>query len=370
MSGYQPVPLPSGAAGTSRDDLVAGLTDWVRSRPLRDLVAAYGAELPDRMAPAELLAWLDDFSARHWDFRRRHGAVERDEVAETALAPAVAELVRTAAEALGLAGPCPVPAGRYDHLLVLGGLARSCLDRTGYAAWLVGTGTVEVGEVAALGSFRPLRPVEIERLHLPAGRTGGDPAERAARPDSEHVARFDGGAAWRDAGERAAQLDGGYEVDAMELGIRAAFGCPAPVQQRRSTGEITHRSWSVAVYRPAAGPVVRVLAAPSTEPATRRAHTSDTYHFWAAEVSPAPGARVLVLTSRLYVPFQHCDAIRTLGLGYGCQVETIGLDPGLFPGHGPVELGADRYLQEIRSAIRSIRNLFGVLGELPSGYVP
>ncbi|WP_422772283.1 hypothetical protein ACN28C_04275 [Plantactinospora sp. WMMC1484] len=344
MSGYQPVPLPSGAAGTSRDDLVAGLTGWVRSRPLRDLVAAFGAELPDRMAPAELLAWLDDFSARHWDFRRRHGAAERDEVAETDLAPAVAELVRTAAEALGLAGPRPVPARRYDHLLVLGGLARSCLDRTAYAAWLVGTGTVEVGEIAALGSFRPLRPVEIDRLHLPAGRTGG--------------------------GAPAAQLDGGYEVDAMELGVRAAFGCPAPVQQRRSAGEITHRSWSVAVYRPAAGPVVRVLAAPSTEPATRRAHTSDTYHFWATELRPAPGARLLVLTSQLYVPFQHCDAIRTLGLGYGCQVETVGLDPALFPGHASAEPGADRYLQEIRSAIRSIRNLFGVLGELPPGYVP
>ncbi|AVT36179.1 hypothetical protein [Plantactinospora sp. BB1] len=332
MSGYQPVPLPSGAGATSRDDLVAGLTGWARSRPLRDLVAAFGAELPDRLAPAKLLGWLDDFSARHWDFRSRNGAVERDEVVETALDPAVAELVRSAAGALGLAGPRPVPGRRYDHLLVLGGLARSCLQRTAYAARLVDTGAVEAGEIAALGSFRPLRPAELHRLHVPADR---------------HRMR----------------LDGGYEVDAMDLGIRAAFGCPTAVEQRRSAGGIDHRSWSVAVYRPPGRPVVRVLAAPSTEPATRRAHTSDTYHFWAAELGPSAGDRVLVLTSQIYVPFQHCDAIRTLTLGYGCQVDTVGLDPAALSGYGPAEpLGADRYLQEIRSAIRSIGNLLSVLG--------
>ncbi|MEQ4305202.1 hypothetical protein ABNF97_28120 [Plantactinospora sp. B6F1] len=339
MSGYQPVPLPAGAGATCRDDLVTGLTGWARSRPMRDLVAAFGDELPDRLDPAELLGWLDDFSARHWDFRSRHGAVERDEVGETALAPGVADLVRSAAQALGLAGPRPVPDRRYDHLLVLGGLARSCLQRTGYAARLVDTGAVEAGEIAALGSFRPLRPVELDRLHLPTD-------------------------------EHARRLNGGYEVDAMDLGVRAAFGWPPVVEERRSAGELDHRSWSVAVYRPAARPVVRVLAAPSTEPATRRAHTSDTYHFWATELKPAAGDRVLVLTSQIYVPFQHCDAILTLGLGYGCQVDTIGLDPSLLPGPGPVEPGADRYLQEIRSAIRSVRNLLKALGEAPSGHVP
>ncbi|GIG85068.1 hypothetical protein [Plantactinospora endophytica] len=350
MSGYQPVPLPSGAAGVRRDDLVAGLTGWVRSRPLRDLVAAFGDELPDRMGAGELLAWLDDFSARHWDFRRRHGAVERDEVVESGLDPAVADLVRSAAEALGLTGPRPVPERRYDHLLVLGGLARSCLQRTGYAALLVGSGAVEVGEVSALGSFRPLRPLELDRLPVP--------------PDDHHR-QLDGGLEPLPVptDDHYRQLDGGYEVDAMDVGVRVGFGCPAPVEERRSAGDVTHRSWSVAVYRPAVGPVLRVLAAPSTEPETRRAHTSDTYHFWAAEVGPAAGDRVLVLTSQLYVPFQHCDAIRTLGLGYGCEVDTIGLDPSRLTGYGPAEpVGADRYLQEIRSAVRSIRNLFCVLG--------
>ncbi|MGI5212851.1 hypothetical protein [Plantactinospora sp. CA-290183] len=329
MARYEPVPLPSGAAATSRPDLAAGVTRWARSRPVRDLVAAFGGGFPDRLDTAGLLAWLDDFSADHWDFRRRHGAVERDEVAETGFPPDVVDLVRAAAGALGLVEPRPAPARRYDHLLVLGGLALSCLRRTAYAAQLIRTGAVEVGEVAALGSFRPLRPAETARLDSTADST-------------------------MDAGPEL-----GYEVDAMDLGVRTAFGSAAPELRRRSPGAVDHHSWSVSVYRPPAGPVVRVLAAPSTEPASRRAHTSDTYHFWAGQVAPAAGDRVLVLTSQLYVPFQHCDAIRTLGLGYGCELATIGLDPAQSPQPAAAPRpNTDQYLQEIRSAVRSMRNLY------------
>jgi hypothetical protein len=323
---YEPVPLPTGAADASPAEVAAGVIDWACSVPLRDLVAAFGGEVPGRLPPVELLAWLDDFSAVHWDFRRRRGAVERDEIGEVVLPPAVTELVKAVARALGLVEPGPVPARRYDHLLILGGLARSCLHRTAYAAYLVGSGTVEVGEVAALGSFRPVRPAETTGLDLPD----------------------------------AAGL--GYEVDAMDLGVRLGFGCAGPVEERASTGPVTHHSWAVRTYRPASGPPVRVLAAPSTEPATRRAHTSDTYHFWAETVRPAPGNRVLVLTSQLYVPFQHCDAVRSLRLGHGCRVDTVGLDPARLrpgtPGAAPGRYAAPQYLQEIRSAIRSMRHLF------------
>jgi hypothetical protein len=327
--GYEPVPLPTGAADATPADVVAGMTRWVCSAPLRDLVAAFGGTVPGRLPLDELLAWLDDFSAVHWDFRRRHGAAERDEIGEVVLPPAAAEVVGAAATALGLVDPAAVPARRYDHLLVLGGLARSCLHRTAYAAYLVNSGLVEVGEVAALGSFRPLRPAETAGLDLPA----------------------------------AAEL--GYEVDAMDLGIRLGFGYPGPTEERASTGPITHHSWAVRGYHPPSGPPVRVLAAPSSEPATRRAHTSDTYHFWAEEVRPAPGDRVLVLTNQIYVPFQHCDAVRSLRLGYGCGVDTVGLDPArLWPDRAVATAGryaAHQYLQEIRSAIRSMRGLFHAL---------
>lgn len=333
MAEYERVPLPTGAAYAPYPEVVAGVRRWVTAPPMRDLVGSFGGTLPD-LETGELLSWLDRFSGEHWDFRARGGGVERDEVREHTFPAPLAASVHAAVTALGLADPPPPPADRYDHLLVLGGLARSCLDRTGYAAHLVGE-TIEVVEVAALGSFRPLRPVETDGLGLEPGLD----------LDAHGGCR--------------------YEVDVMDLGVRSAFGVTEPHETRSSTGAVNHHSWSARTYRPAGGPPVLVLAAPSSEPATRRAHTSDTYHYWAGQVRLTPEDRVLIVTCPLYVPFQHCDAIRTLGLTYGCAVETVGVDPAALAGSGRLATSGrparswttDRYLQEVRSAIRAMRNL-------------
>ncbi len=323
MRNYRTVPLPTGAADASRTELAAGIVEWMSSCPLRDLVSAFGGDLPSGDGPGALIDWLDRFSATHWDYRSRAGGVERDAVSALSFPAPVAELVLAASTALGMVLPRAASVRAYQHLLVLGGLARSCLDRTGYAARLVQSGAVTVNEVAALGSFRPLHESETTELGLPGS---------------------------------------GYELDAMELGIRAAFGCGEPDETRSSDGEVNQGSWATRNYRPTGGPRVRVLAAPSSEPATRRAHTSDTYHFWARQVFPSAGDRVLVVTNSIYVPFQHCDAINTLGLSYGCGVETIGLDPALLVEGQPAQCwSTDRYLQEIRSAIRAMGNLFAAL---------
>lgn len=330
---YEPVPLPTGSAYPAAPAVIAGVRRWATAPPMRDLVAAFGGTPPD-LATGELLDWLDRFSAEHWDFRARAGGAERDAVTAPVFPERIAALVHHAATALGLVQPVCPPADRYQYLLILGGLARSCLDRAEYAAALV-TGVagdvasavpvVAVGEVAALGSYRPLREVETSQLRLPA--------------------------------------ECRYEIDAMDFGVRSAFGLTGPDEVRSSPGEVDHRSWSVRTYRPAGKPLVRVLAAPSTEPATRRAHTMDTYHFLATQVRLTPADRVLIVTCPIYVPFQHCDAIRTLGLGYGCAVDTIGVDPARLSASGlPARIwSTDRYLQEIRSAIRSMRQLHASL---------
>ena len=68
---------------------------------------------------------------------------------------------------------------------------------------------------------------------------------------------------------------------------------------------------------------------------------------------------MLLVTAPIYVPFQHCDALRTLAVPYGCAIETVGVDPGLADLARLPEptLSPGRYLQEIRSAIRSMRAL-------------
>ncbi|MEJ3750529.1 hypothetical protein WEI85_45645 [Actinomycetes bacterium KLBMP 9797] len=315
---FQPVPLPTGEPAAVLD----GVARWITSAPLQELVAGFGGRWPTGDSPT-LLAWLDAFSAQHWDFRatgarpsgaRSNGArgvVERPDAPEPALAPAVATLVTEAATALGMVTARPPRHREYQHLIVLGGLAHACLRRTAYAAHLVRRGTA-VHAMGVLGSYRQLTPAE---LTLPAAR----------------------GCA--------------TEVDALDLGVRRAFGLDCPAEAAPS----------VRTYLPPDGPPIIVLAAPSSDP-DHRADTADTQRFWARHAGLAKGDRVLVVTSPIYVPFQHCDAIRTLGLPYGCLVDTVGVDPRTTDDDLPEPtLTPGRYLQEIRSAIRAMRILVASL---------
>nr|QLK01545.1 hypothetical protein HZU44_19465 [Micromonospora carbonacea] len=315
--------LPDGEAGINPARIVDGVRSWVTSPPLRDLVARFGGDRPpDDLAAA--LAWLDDFSARHWDFR---GGRERPEAAEPAFDPRTAGLVLAAASALGLVQPVPPARPAYAHLVVLGGLAHACLRRVAFAARLLDSGTTVAGEVAVLGSFRPLSGAERRAL-ADAGVAGGD-----------------------------------TEVDALDAAVRLTFGVAEPAEEDGVDVGDPHRSWSSRTWRPAGLPPVRVLAAPSSEPGRRRAHTADTQRFWAERVRLRVGDPVLMVTAPIYVPFQHCDALRTLAVPYGCGIETVGVDPTLpdLTRLPEPALTPGRYLQEIRSAIRSMRALYAAV---------
>lgn len=313
-------PLPGGADTAA---ITAGIAGWVGAAPLRGLVAHFGGDWPGGDLAA-VLAGLDDFSARHWDFR---GGRERPEAREPAFDPATAARVLAAAAALGLVRPRPPARPGYAHLVVLGGLAHACLRRVAYAAHLLRAGTRVTGEVAVLGSFRPLSPTEHAMLAA-AGVAGCD-----------------------------------TEVAALDAAVRLAFGVTGLAEQDGVDAGHPHHSWSSRTYRPVGTPPVRVLAAPSSEPDRRRAHTADTQRFWAEHVRLAPGDPVLLVTAPIYVPFQHCDALRTLAVPYGCRIETVGVDPAL-PDLATLPeptLSPGRYLQEIRSAIRSMRALHATL---------
>ncbi|PGH41092.1 hypothetical protein GA0070622_2560 [Micromonospora sediminicola] len=314
--------LPAGAAGTSHAELLSGVRSWVESPPLRGLVAHFGGDWPAGDLAA-VLAGLDVFSARRWDFRQGR---ERPDAREPAFDPGTAGLVLAAATALGLVRATPPARSGYAHLLVLGGLAHACLRRTAYAALLARTARV-AGEVAVLGSFRPLSPAESAML-AGAGVPGC-----------------------------------ATEVDVLDAGVRLAFGVDEPARESGGPADHPHRAWSSRTYRPAGLPPVRVLAAPSSEPDRRRAHTADTQRFWAEHVRLRAGDPVLMVTAPIYVPFQHCDALRTLAVPYGCGIETVGVDPAAsepVPVPEPT-LTPGRYLQEIRSALRSMRALHAAL---------
>ena len=304
---FAPLPLPTVGPGGDRTGTAAQIAAWTDSPALAALVAEFGG-VPPRAGPvADRLAELDRFSAKHWDYRN---GLERAETEGETFAPATDTLIRAAVTSLGLLGRQSPPERTYDHVLVHGGGVRTMVARAGLAAALLRDG-VTASAVTGLGSERVL-------------------------PAQEPVARERG-------------LPGGVytEGDAVDDGLRLAFGLTGPAEARSGTSPAGQRWW-VRSY-PGARPPVQVLSAPSTRPG-QRANTADTLTGWAAFLQPEPaGGRLLMVTSDLFVPFQHCDAVRLLGLRYGCAVDTVG-----YP--NPAARTWE-YLQELRSAIRAMQGL-------------
>ncbi|SDE53541.1 hypothetical protein SAMN05216270_12724 [Glycomyces harbinensis] len=321
MHGLGPVRLPhydGRAAGPH--SLLADVAAWTGSEPMRRLLEPHGGALPGT-STADDLAYLEAFSAVHWDFRAGR---ERHETDLAPLDPEQERLVGRAALALGLGADAKPRRRHYTHVLVLGGLVGSCLFRTRFAAQLLAEG-ITADNVTGVGGFRPLGAADFE-----AAAVSGLPCE-------------------------------GFEVDAIESTLKRAFDLRG--EPRIDQGGDPHtapgRAWKVATYE--AGPVVvRAVAAPSSQPDRRRADTVDTCRFWADEVVDlAPGDSVLVVTSSPYTAFQHCDAIAHMGLPYGCAVDTVGVDPSILPEpHLRKAHTASGYLQEVRSTIRSMQRLY------------
>ncbi len=309
------------------DNAAGVIEEWARSRALADLVRLSGGEVPADLAPAELLGWLREFSAA-WDFR---GGKERNLFEARALDPATDRAIKDAAADLGLIRGGVRPQGHYEHVLILGGLARACLARPLAAARVLNDGGVEADAVTALGGFRELRGDEVGMVEQVAPEQAGSQA-----------------------------VDD--EFDAMDVGVRLAFGLGAPDDERGMSAESAYGSWRVHEYTTGAGLPVFVVAAPSGEPEVRRTNTGDSYEWFATELAGLrQGQRLLLVTSDIYVPYQHADALRILGLPFGVEVETMGVQPGDLDPRLEQFFSADAYLQEVRSTIMAFDRLLAAI---------
>ena len=310
----------------SADDAMrtrATIDDWAGSAALAALVDAFGGSTDGRRG-AELLEWLDRFSAAHWDFR---GGAERNLASPVALPSDVEQLVLDSAPVLGLAGPYPLHRDRYDTVLMTGGMIRAGVVKPRFARELLASG-IGAKSVVFLGGFRPFAGDELELA--PVFGVRGD-----------------------------------NEFEAMVRGMELAFG-PLGDPVTTSSGHGSGRGgskgsgnsdWRICEW---AGEDVtlRVVAAPSSDPTRRRANTADTYRFWADRVREPQEQSVLVVTTPIYVPYQGAGAVEVLGLEHGLAVGTIGVSGSASDlGEHSQVFQAQNHLQEIRSAIRALRSL-------------
>ncbi len=311
------------------------IESWALNPALAELVARFGAVLPS-MSARETLGWLDEFSATHWDFR---GGRERNLTDRLPADPALDALVTRLAPALGLANRGAPQSGRYDTVVMTGGMVRAGIVKPRFVVSLLARG-ISVDRIVFLGAFRSFAGDE-RALARALGVPGGD--------------EFDGMV------EGMRQAFGPLGEPSVEVGGRSpAAATPGSVDRHRNA---SWREWSWEGRSDAASaPTLTVLAAPSADPATRRANTADTLRFWASE-RRLPGERnVLVVTTPVYVPYQAAVAVETLGVEFGLSVETIGVDSiAQDLGEHTQHFTATHHLQELRSAIRGMRSLLAKL---------
>ncbi|MEV8512284.1 hypothetical protein [Dactylosporangium sp. NPDC051484] len=308
----EPFPLPPcEPGGPDPAAVAASIGEWVTSPALAELVGHFGGHVPPGpVGPA--LAWAAQFS-QVWDFRA--GVRERFDTTHLDYGPDLDARLRELIHVLGLAGRDRPARDGYDHVVVLGGGIRVALGRTGYVARLL-EGDLRARTLAGLGSLR----WRDDREHREGIRLGLGPIDT--------------------------------EADMMMVGLRQFLNLAEPAATHEGDGW-WHRVWPGP--RPGVEEV-HVLAAASTRP-PRRANTADTLVGWAEHVcTPTAAERVLLVTNDPYVRHQHCDAVRLLGLRYGCGIETVGFDDLATRAWGR-PLSTTELLQEVRSSLLAMRNL-------------
>ncbi|HEY0530355.1 MAG TPA: hypothetical protein VGD29_02010 [Actinoplanes sp.] len=299
--------------GDATESIAAGIAAWAGSEAMTALLAEFGFGPLPGGSPGDRLAALSSISDR-WDYRK---GAERSHAVGEEFSPGTAARIEAAAAGLGLAGQQTPAYEAYDHVLVLGGGVLTMRARAEFAAEVMRRG-LSAATIAGIGSLRPLENPECPT-----------------------------------------------EGDAVDAGLRQALGLGEPTGFRAGVSDLGQpwwiRTWDDAAGTgiSLAGTQVHVLAAPSTRPGMR-ANTGDGYLGWAELVQPHPvGARLLLVTSDIFVPFQHCDAVRLLGLRYGCRIDTIGFSTAANPWVKTPR--TFEILQEVRSAIFSMLALYNAL---------
>jgi hypothetical protein len=294
---------------------------WIHHPGLRRLVEFDGGQWPEGDLEVIVEA-LVEFSAV-WDKRQGQSRLMFHDGNESR-SDDRAQIIYTAAEQLGLIRSGPPITAKPDYLLILGGLATGVEPRVRYAAELIESSKVEPRAIVGLGSFRVLAEKE-----LPIAETYAPGAQ--------------------------------YELDLLAAMMSSTLGIDN--WHSTSSGDpVTDPARAEIIMRADADVAMMALASRSSRPDERPANTADTYEQLALIEQLHPGQQMVLITSSIYRPYQHLQAVRLLTQGHAATVETVGVPSiGGQPTHTPTA-----YLQEVRSGLQACHALLAK-GRRPGG---
>ena len=339
--------------------VLASIANFAASPALARLVREFGGELESR-GVLESLDYLEVFAREHWNFRDGR---ERNLATVAQLSDSQCAAVASAAAELGFDGagtlaPAPeltptlataliparisaallaqppaqppaLPLAGVDTVIMTGGMVRACIVKPRAVVELIDAG-LSVSSVIFLGGFRPFAGDEVALAE-------------------------------------ALGLRGQNEFDAMVAGVEQAFGLsghPTVREHRADTQNGSWQEWCWSVH----GLRVSVVAAASSAPHSRRAHTADTFRFWADELRTPHEMSLLVMTTPIYVPYQAAVATQTFGVERNLAVQSVAVS-STASDLGPLTqiFGPQQQLQELGSAISALKSLLIALIERGTG---
>ncbi|SPM38136.1 hypothetical protein MNAB215_312, partial [Mycobacterium numidiamassiliense] len=315
---------------------VRGQVDaWSAHGALAELVALFGGELPRGAGLQARLALLDEFS-EVWDSRGRARALSGEPVQcqdagggarwlipHADLPAGQLETITELARQLGLTTESRPRGTAFDHILVIGTGRYSNLLRARWAREL--TAGRQIGHIVLAAASRQLLRSEDDAVAFcaPGARTEFELLAAAA-------------------------------ADAFGLDTRQAA---RHARERVDNPQRDQMVWRFDADSNNLGVPVTLLEAPSPDPDNRRATSADTFTFTARTLG-MHGSTCLLVTGQPFVPYQNFDALRTLALPFGIDVETVGFGIDRYDGLAELDLQHPaKLLQEVRSTIRAARTL-------------
>ena len=308
-----------------KDSIEITLSSFVNCQSLRALVESFGGYYPSS-TEVQNLHYLLEFSSC-WDYRAKNATrTENNENARWLIEQnTLTELQKKYLEAtkkdLGLVGNSSPQNQSYDYIWVLGGAKLSCLLRTKLASEICKNLVAQPKKISLLGSSRPINESEraTTNTYAPNAKT-----------------EFD-----------------------LFLAAHDAIFPASCFSISEDTNFNQNSNWRVLEYDDG----ISILSAPSSMPNVRRANSLDTYLFFMKTYNVPPGSRILLVTSEIYVPYQHLEAYRSVALKYDVGIETVGF-PSMWGGELQGMVSDENFLQEIRSSIQSMNRLVNEIGVL------
>lgn len=304
------------------------IRNWFCSEEIKELVDIFQGNFPKCKSEQEILSWLVEFSDI-WDYRKKQkssldittGERARWLISDAGLSKEQKKSIDNVIRELGLLGVGEPTLEEYDYILALGGARMSCMYRTKYAWQMAQKFSAGLKSLVLLGAMRPVAESERETTdtYAPSAVTEFDLIE-------------------------AAMHQCGKEIEST----RESF----------ENSEHSNLSWRINYYMEKENniPIIS-MAAPSTEP-VRRANSADSYKFFMEKIAEGKEGSLLLVTSQIYVPYQHIEAVRTLGIPYNISIDTIGFPVEWNESNRGGMMQYENYLQEIRSALQAMNRLW------------